>query len=160
MAGPDAFCPVCGFRLDDVSGRCLRCSSRPPERFPETGPLPAGPAEGGETTVVFRSLSLASFSLYAGVLGLFLGILTGALTGATSAFPGFVSRLPQFFIGIQGKMLGTLIYAGVGAVLGFGAAALAGLTAAVLLNLASYFVGGFRVRLSGLKGKSGRGGET
>jgi hypothetical protein len=158
LAGGDAFCLSCGFRLDEASGLCPRCSSQPPERFEETVGLPGAAPEEEGTVYVFRSVSAVSFLVYAGVLGLFLGILVGALTGATASFPDFVSRLPQFFIEIQGKMIGTLIYAALGAALGFVGGGAAGLALALLLNLASYFVGGFRVRLSAVKRKAGRGG--
>jgi hypothetical protein len=157
MGEADAFCPACGFRLDETSGLCPRCSSQPLERFAEPGPFTAESADEGGTTVIFQSLSPVSFLLYAGVLGLFLGILLGALTGATASFPDFVGRLPQFFIDIQGKMVGTLIYAVLGAFLGFIVAGIVGFTTAVLLNLTSYFIGGFRIRLAPVKGKPGRG---
>ncbi|MCJ7588988.1 MAG: hypothetical protein MUQ00_13970 [Candidatus Aminicenantes bacterium] len=156
----DALCPVCGFRLDETSGLCPRCPDRTPERFAETKPFPAEAADEEGSAVVFKSLSPVSFLIYAGVLGFLLGILLGALTGATASFPGFVHRLPQFFIDIQGKMVGTLIYAVLGAVLGFIGAGIVGLAAAVLLNLASYFTGGFRIRLAPVKTKTGRGRQA
>jgi len=160
LGNADAFCPVCGFRLDEASGICPRCASQPPERFAETGSLPGEPSEEEGTAYVFRSVSLVSFPIYAGVLGLFLGILIGALIGATASFPDFISRLPQFFIDIQGKIIGALIYAVLGAVLGFIGGAIVGFAAAVLLNLASFFVGGFRFQLSSIKRKAGRGGAA
>jgi len=160
LAGGDAFCPVCGFRLDGATSVCPRCSTQPPERFEETRPLPGVPPEEEGKAYVFRSVSPVSLLIYAGVLGTFLGILVGALAGATALFPDFVSRLPQVFIDTQGKMIGTLIFAVLGAVLGFAGAGLAGFAAAVLLNLASYFVGGFRFRLSAVKRKPGSGGAA
>jgi hypothetical protein len=63
-------------------------------------------------------------------------------------------------IDIQGKMVGTLIYAVLGAVLGFIGAGIVGLAAAVLFNLASYFTGGFKIRLAPVKKKTGRGGQA
>lgn len=159
MGSSDAFCPTCGFRLDETSRLCPRCSSQPPERFAETAPLlPAESSDEEGKDFVLRSVHPVSFLFYTGVLGIFLGIPFGALTGATTAFPGFVSRLPQFFADIQGKMIGTLVYAVLGAVLGFIVVGLAGFAAAVLLNLASYFIGGFRIRLTSVKKKPGRGG--
>lgn len=158
LGGSDAFCPVCGFRLDDASSACPRCSTQPPERFEDTARMPAAPSEEEGAAYVFRSVSPVSFMVYAGVLGVFLGVLAGVLTGATASFPDFVSRLPQFLADLQGKMLGALIYAVLGAVLGFLAVGGAGLAAALLLNLASYFVGGFRFRMSAVKAKPGRGG--
>ncbi|MBN2206123.1 MAG: hypothetical protein JW742_01855 [Candidatus Aminicenantes bacterium] len=162
LGSADAFCPVCGFRLDDASSSCPRCTTQDPERFAETGPLPAAPPEeeGAGAVYVFRSVLPLSFAVYAGVLGAFLGILAGALTGATASFPDFVSRLPQFLVDIQGKMLGALIYAVLGAVLGFIVVGVIGLIAALLINLASDFVGGFRFRLSSVRKKPGRGGPA
>ena len=106
---------------------------------------PSAPTAGRE--VIIQSVGSLSFILFGGALGVAAGLLAGLLVGVTSLFPGFVQGLPAFFIEIQGKLWGGLIFTALGAVLGFLVFALGGLAVAVLINAALSFTGGLRIRL-------------
>jgi len=151
----DRVCPECGTRLDNPSEPCPECGESPTSRpaqpedttWPTPPPMEAPPAPAAGREVVIQSIGNFSFLLFGGALGVAAGILAGLLVGVTSLFPGFVQGLPSFFIEIQGKLWGGLIFTALGAVLGFLVFALGGLAVAVFINAALSFTGGLRVRL-------------
>jgi len=151
----DRVCPECGTRLDDPSAPCPACGEsaapRPAPAEDTTWPTPPSLERPRERAsgrdVVVHSVGSLSFVLFGGAVGVAAGLLAGLLVGVTSLFPGFVQGLPSFFIEIQGKLWGGLIFAALGAVLGFLVFALGGLAVAVLINAALSFTGGLRVRL-------------
>jgi len=159
----DRVCPECGTKLDDPSAPCPECGGSAalgptPQRetaWP-TPPPPEHPPErpAGRDVVIHTVGPLSSF-LFGGALGVAAGLLVGLLVGVTSLFPGFVQGLPAFFIEIQGKLWGGLIFAALGAVAGFLVFALGGLACAALINAALSFTGGIRVRLKEIPEEKG-----
>jgi hypothetical protein len=149
----EIFCPKCGYRLDKPSQACPQCGRESAEwEIKKDKSLESGESdEKAGANFVFRSLSPLSFLVFWGILGLFIGIILGAFTGATRAFPGFVQRLPDFFLEMQGKLIGSLIFGALGGVLGFLVFALLGLLVAILINLISSFAGGVKIRLDQIR---------
>jgi len=145
----EIFCPRCGYRFDEPSQACPRCGREPAEldiKKNKSLEIENFEEKAG-ANFVFRSLSPTSFLVFWGILGLFIGIILGAFTGATRTFPGFVQRLPDFFIEMQGKLIGSLIFGALGGMFGFLFFALLGLLVAIFINLISSFAGGVKIRL-------------
>jgi len=140
-------CPSCGAKLKAPGAACSVCEARA-----GAGAAPAG-AEGASSAwapaaaapFVIKSLHPASFFWFSGVLGVFAGILLGLLLGVTSLFPGIVSGLPGFFAGIQGNLLGGLVFSIVGGLAGFALGGAAGFLAAAVFNGILSLVGGVGV---------------
>jgi hypothetical protein len=102
---------------------------------------------------VLRRLSPFSFFLFLGAVGLLLGIFIGAFIGATNYFSGIVKLLPSFIQENKGNLLGGIIYAGLGGVLGFMVFGLLGFFNALFVNVVSSFVGGIKVDIERLREK-------
>ena len=102
---------------------------------------------------VFRSLRPFSFLLFAGAAGLLLGIFVGAFIGATNYFSGIVKYLPAFIQENKGNLLGGVIYAGLGGVLGFIVFGFLGYCNALFINVISSFVGGIKIDIEKLREK-------
>jgi hypothetical protein len=152
-----AICIACGFENDLEAESCVRCGSRGEESPPEalSGGAGAGPAAAVEpapampgSPISLRSVDVLSFLWFFGVLGLFAGIFFGLLAGAIGLFPGFVARLPAFFVDHQGDLLGGLGFSVVGGILGFAIGAGAGAAAAAVSNGILSLIGGVRFRRS------------
>jgi hypothetical protein len=149
-----AICIACGYENDLEAEFCVRCGSRPEAAGPEILAGPGGPPPGASeavlpesgTAVTIRSLDPLSFLWFFGVFGLFAGILLGLLTGVTDIFPGFVARLPGFFVEHHGDLLGGLASSIVGGILGFAAGAAAGGATAYVSNGILSLVGGLKFR--------------
>jgi hypothetical protein len=92
-----------------------------------------------------------SFFLFLGAVGLLLGIFIGAFVGATNYFSGIVKLLPPFIKENKGNLLGGIIYAGLGGVLGFIVFGLLGFCNALFINVVSSFVGGIKVDIERLR---------
>jgi hypothetical protein len=102
---------------------------------------------------VLRSLNPFSFFLFLGAAGLLLGIFIGAFIGATNYFSGIVKSLPIFIQENKGNLLGGIIYAGLGGVLGFIVFGFLGYCNALIVNVISSFVGGIKVDIERLREK-------
>ena len=147
-SGEKALCPRCGAELAGPAASCPECGpDAPKEALPGDGSAGgAAAAPAGGTDLVIRELRPASLFWFFGVLGLFAGMAFGLLVGVTNLLPGLVAGLPGFFVDIQGKLLGGVVFTVLGGVLGFGALGLAGYLAAAVSNGVLSLVGGVRVR--------------
>jgi len=153
----ELICPACGRMLDDPGRPCPYCSReeeavsvRPLE--PESEPL-AG-------RFIIRRLDPLSLVLFGGCFGVVFGIIFGAFAGSTAYFAGIAGSLPPFLRDLQGTLMGGIICAATGAILGFVAFGLLGGLAALLFNITSSFVGGINLTLEKKNpGKSGGEGE-
>lgn len=152
-----AICIACGFENDLEAESCVRCGNTSDEAAPEAvaeaaGTDAAAAAEavpaGKDPVLTVRSLDVASFLWFFGVLGLFAGILLGLLAGVTGLFAGFVARLPVFFVEHHGDLLGGLACSFIGGVVGFATGAAAGAATAAVSNGILSLVGGLRFRRS------------
>lgn len=143
-------CPDCGAALSGPAGRCPSCSAGVPAVVTSDGaaaiPLPSAAMPG---ELVLRSVRTFSFVLFSGAVGVVAGVLAGLIVGVTNLYPGFAAALPAFFQDIQGKLVGGIVFAILGGVLGFAVLALLGLFLVGLLNLLLSFTGGLRFRLDG-----------
>jgi len=92
-----------------------------------------------------RSLHPASFFWFSGILGLFAGMILGLIVGVTSLFPGVVAALPEFFLDVQGKLLGGVLFTIAGGLLGFVLCGPAGYATAAVANGVLSLTGGVRV---------------
>jgi hypothetical protein len=86
-------------------------------------------------------------------MGIVAGVLSGLLAGATSFVPGISDALPVFFKDMQGKLLGGMIFAGLGGVAGFVVFGAAGFLVALLANAILSITGGVKMRMTGPLGK-------
>lgn len=144
-AGEEPFCPNCGTRLETPGSLCPLCDPAPGREGSAGTAEFAGSPATGRTDLLVRSLHPASFFWFSGVLGLFAGLFVGLLVGVTSLFPGIVSGLPGFFVEIQGKLLGGIVFTVLGSLLGFVAGGAAGFVAACAANGILSLVGGVRI---------------
>ena len=151
-----AICRNCGFanRLD--AGTCADCGESlrkkgklPYRRIPKKDKVVAF-EDKTKPDFVFRAFRPFSFLLFAGALGLILGIFAGAFIGATSYFTRIAEYLPPLFQDNKGNLLGGVIYAGLGGVLGFTVFGLLGLFNALFINVISSLVGGIKIDIEGM----------
>jgi hypothetical protein len=99
------------------------------------------------TNFVFRSLSPLSFLLFWGITGLLAGIIVGAFTGATDYFYEIGQAMPSFLLAFQGKLIGGIIYAVIGGLVGFIGLGVIGYCLAYLVNFVLSLIGGVKVRI-------------
>jgi hypothetical protein len=142
----------------------FRTSAPPPATSPAPSPVPAparvpSPAPYEKKPVplqekrpvqgdfLVKAVSPASFAFFGGALGIILGIILGAFIGATDLLAAQAAKLPGFLADMQGTLIGAVVYAAAGGIIGFLALGLLGWLKALFLNLLLSFVGGIRVRL-------------
>ncbi len=160
-----AICRYCGFSNNVEAENCIHCggSLRKIEKLPsrrkgkeeeKKKEREIRAFEAKKTAnFVLRRLSPISFLLFVGAVGLLLGIFLGAFIGATNYFSGIVKFLPSFIKENKGNLLGGIIYAGLGGVLGFIVFGFLGFCNALFVNAVSSFVGGIKVDLETLHEK-------
>jgi hypothetical protein len=145
--GGEAACPECGAKLDDPAAPCPECR---PEAARASSPgtalsgWAAGQPPGLE--LVIRSFHPATCFWFFGIFGVFAGMLFGLLVGVTNLLPGLAASLPAFFVEIQGKLLGGIVFTVLGGVFGFAIGGPAGFIAAAVSNGVLSLVGGIGVR--------------
>jgi hypothetical protein len=153
-AGEGRVCPQCGTKLEGPGSPCPVCET-------DIGTAAAGadaaPDESGlepaGTHLVIKAVQPSSFFWFSGALGLFAGIILGLLVGVTNFFPRIVSGLPGFFVDIQGKLLGGIVFTVLGGLTGFALAGAAGFVAANLSNWVLSLVGGVRIDVARAPGR-------
>ena len=136
-----AFCVSCGGSLieeEEAAGR--RVAEEP--TLAEEG-LSKSPKEN----FIVRRLSPSSFFFYNGGTGLILGLILGAFAGASGFFSETAKRLPDAMAALHGTLMGGIVYAIVGGLLGFILLGAIGYLQAHLFNAIAAVAGGFRVRL-------------
>jgi len=160
-----AICRYCGFANRVEEETCIHCGAsllkkrklplRGKEKEEEKRKEREIRAFGGKKTAnyVLRRLNPFSFLLFVGAVGLLFGIFIGAFIGATNYFSGIVKFLPSFIGENKGNLLGGIIYAGFGGVLGFIVFGFLGFCNALFVNVVSSFVGGIKVDLETLREK-------
>jgi hypothetical protein len=160
-----AICHYCGYANELEAETCAHCGgdfrkkgkSPAPRKEKEEVKLGAGDKQTFEdkerANFVLRRLSPFSFFLFLGAVGLLLGIFIGAFIGATNYFSRIVKYLPYFIQENKGNLLGGIIYAGFGGVLGFIIFGFLGFCNALFINVVSSFVGGIKVDIERLREK-------
>jgi len=137
-----SICPRCGQKIEEASKGCPSCGKE----------LNLGSAEGTEfkeerVKFSLRSINILSFFLFWGVLGAFTGIILGSFVGATDYLREFLRIFPSALRASQGTLMGGLLYAGSGAVLGFFAFGGFGLLCGGVVNIILSFIGGIKADL-------------
>lgn len=140
----NALCRECGRTLEDPFLDCPHCRPKP-----ETGEISAAgkPPLQEEEAYLLRRLSPGSLFFFWGSLGVALGVILGAFSGASGAFSEFTQHAPAFFRELQGRLMGGIIFAGMGGILGFLGFGLIGIAVAALFNAVSSIIGGIHVTL-------------
>ena len=145
-------CPECGSEIDPETDTCPDCAAKG-MNLAKDDKKPDAPREYPGVTCTVRSVHPLSFLWFSGGMGIVAGVLFGLLAGATGFFPGLTESLPAFFKDMQGKLVGSVVFAGLGGVLGFLAAGLAGFLIALAANGVLSFIGGLKVRIEPPGGK-------
>jgi len=146
-------CPACGRLLEYPDADIQDGSQAAAGKIPK--PVSGSRAEessGIEEIRFINRFDPVSFFWFSSVSGIFIGLLLGLIVGVTDLFPGFVAALPQFFIDIQGKFPGGVIYPVVGAGLGFVFIGAAGFLAAAVSNLVLSLAGGIKIKTGSKSG--------
>jgi len=138
----ETVCQRCGAKLDSVFQKCPACSSlTEAPALDETELFKNREREN----FIFRRLSPISLSIFIGGTGLILGIVGGAFAGASGYFSGLADRLPEFLATLHGTLMGGIIFAALGGLLGFVLLAGIGYLEGLLFNGLASIVGGFKV---------------
>lgn len=140
-------CPECGTRLDEDSKECPLCTNKKKiqKRLNEKVQDPFETKKGH--AYVFRSISLFSFFIFWGVLGLLLGLILGIFVGVARDYVDAIQFFPEFLKALNGKLLGGLAFGLLGGVVGFAVLAVFGFILAVVINVILSFVGGMKIRM-------------
>jgi len=152
-------CSECGSLIDSVLKTCPYCGAKI-KRITDEKIMDGVASEKSleDHKIWFlKSVDHLSFLFFFGGLGIFLGILFGLIIGSTEFFPELVSNLPPFLKEMQGKLLGALVFSGLGGIFGFALAAAFGFVAALLVNASIYFFGGPRFRLGKTRSRFSQG---
>ncbi len=143
LVGKEAFCPECGRKLEEPGLGCPDCLRG---EYPEK-PLESMPMGKESNQVIFRALNPMSFLYFMATIGVFLGLVVGAFSGTTGLFSGEILSFPSFLRDIHGTIVGGIIYAGLGGILGLIVLGISGFCLALFINFISSFVGGIKIRL-------------
>jgi len=117
------------------------------QAFVEKKPAPQPDRKPIQGEFLVKSVSASSFAFFGGALGIIIGIILGAFIGATDLLAGQAAKLPRFLADMQGTLIGAIVYAAAGGIIGFLALGLLAWLKAHFLNLLLSFIGGIKVRL-------------
>jgi hypothetical protein len=145
----EAACPACGMPLENPYQKCPACS-----RGAKVSPLDEEVLlKTAKEDLVLRRLSALSLFFFSGGTGLILGIILGAFAGASDFFSAMAKLLPDALGTLQGTLMGGIVFAALGGLLGFVLLGAIGTLQAHLFNGISAVVGGFRVSLDHVREK-------
>jgi hypothetical protein len=147
LKAKETVCPRCGTPLDSPFQKCPACS-RGAEASPAAEEVLFKTAADNS---VIRRLNAASLFIFSGGTGLVLGIILGAVMGASGFLPEMAKSLPDFLSTLHGTLMGGIIYAVMGGLLGFALLGVVGYLEAQLFNAISSILGGFRFTLEQTK---------
>ncbi len=148
-------CPRCGAHLQSPYQKCPSCSPELRASSFEEESISGTAKED----FVLRRLNPSSLFFFSGGTGLILGILIGAFAGASDFLSGIAKGLPDSLALLQGTLMGGIVFAALGGVLGFIVLGGIGALQAFFFNSISGVLGGFRLTFDHpVKGKK-EGGE-
>ena len=148
-------CQACGYELEASGQLCPRCSRKQVETTTvDTQDIPEGTVGERKKSFLFRAVDPATYSLFSGILGIFIGIILGAFIGATDILNPLGNLVPAFLQELRGKLIGGILLAGLGAVAGFAFMGVFGLVQALIFNSISSLFGGIKIRLESVPEKS------
>jgi hypothetical protein len=153
-------CPSCGLENEPEAEVCSGCGeSLRRKEAPSAGQAEAAPLDedrllhGPRDNVVLRRLNATSLFFFSGGTGLVLGLILGAFFGASGFFSGTAASLPEALGTLHGTLMGGIVFAGLGGLLGFLLLGAIGWLQAHLFNTVSALAGGFRVTLDRAPGR-------
>jgi len=149
-----AKCLSCGCENEGGADACVSCGESLREKKPASS-LEAEASPLDEVVLfktpkenfVLRRLSPSSLFIFSGGTGLLLGIILGAFAGASDFFSEPAKILPDALSTLQGTLMGGIVFAALGGLLGFALLGAIGYLQAHLFNGISAVVGGFRFTL-------------
>ncbi len=144
----EAACPRCGAKLASPFQKCPACSQES-TASPYAEDIFLKGREKGNFAI--RRLNPLTFLYFSGGTGLILGVIFGGFAGAAGFFSGISKVLPEFVATLQGTLMGGLIFAGIGGVLGFCLVGFLGYLQAHLFNVIAAIVGGLEMTLDKTK---------
>lgn len=104
----------------------------------------------GEKTeeLVISSIDMISLIFFLGGIGLIVGVLFGAVFGIfKGAFGDLIYYFPEMLQGVQGGLIGGLIFAALGGIAGFISFAISAVAISAIYNLIAFVFGGIRVKI-------------
>jgi hypothetical protein len=150
-----AACPSCGLPLQDSAQGCPSCG-----RGSEASPLEEEILSNApQEEFVVRRLRPASVSLFSGGAGLVVGLVFGVFAGASDFFSGMAKGLPDALGMLQGTLMGGIVFAALGGLLGFIILGTIGFLQALLFNALAAILGGFPLVLDRSRLKTKKEGE-
>jgi hypothetical protein len=139
-----AVCPSCGAKLETPFQKCPHCSLESDALPDVQGMLLKGKLKDN---FIIRRLNPVTFFFFGGGTGLILGVVLGAFAGGSEYFSGLFRSGPEFLSSLKGTLMGGIIFAALGGMLGFLLLGLLGYLEALLFNAISSMVGGLRMTL-------------
>lgn len=115
--------------------------------LPEKKPAPQPEKKPIQGAFMLKSVSAPSFALFGGALGIIFGIILGAFMGATDFLTAQTAKLPGFLTDMQGTLIGAVVYAAAGGLIGFLAIGLLAWLKAHFINILLSFIGGIKISL-------------
>ncbi len=143
----ETVCPSCGTPLESPFLKCLACSRGADASLP----VEEIPFRSADDNFVLRRLNPVSLFVFSGGTGLVLGIILGAVIGSAGFLPAMAKSLPEFLRTLHGTLMGGIVYAVIGGILGLAVLGAVGYLEAHLFNAISSNLGGFRLDLERTK---------
>ena len=147
-------CLSCGQENEGGAATCSSCGESLIEEEPDVSREAEEPPLDEEDLLrtprenfVLRRLSASSLFFFSGGTGLVLGLILGAFAGASDFFSEMAQALPNSMSVLHGTLMGGIVFAVVGGLLGFVLLGAIGYLQAHLFNAIAAVAGGFRVRL-------------
>ncbi len=98
--------------------------------------------------LVISSIDMISLIFFLGGIGLIVGVLSGAFFGIfKGAFGDLIYYFPEMLQGVQGGLIGGLIFAALGGIAGFIFFAISAVAMSAIYNLIAFVFGGIRVKI-------------
>jgi hypothetical protein len=98
--------------------------------------------------LVISSIDMVSLIFFLGGIGLIVGVLAGAVFGIfKGAFGDLIYYFPEMLQGVQGGLIGGLIFAALGGIAGFISFAISAVAISAIYNLIAFVFGGIRVKI-------------
>jgi hypothetical protein len=146
-------CSRCGTILEEPEQECPKCSGKK-KTFTSIQEIQKKESKTEEfleeeraPNYIFRSVSPVSMFFLLGFLGLFSGLIFGVFAGTTPYFSSLIKLFPLFLQGLQGKLVGGIVFGLLGGVLGFALLGALGFLLALIFNGILHFFGGLKIRL-------------
>ncbi len=156
----EEFCERCGESLVEKEPVCPNCGTRldhPFQKCPQCTPPYDAPAVPFAEEAIFKPKEQANYLLsrihpvsvffLSGGAGLGLGLIGGVVVGASEFFSGLGRALPEFLSTLQGTLMGGIVFAFLGGVLGFACLGVCGYLGAHVFNGIALVIGGIKVTL-------------